>query len=129
MSGRKGYAVRNRLQEARMIRFRFFFAAAFLLSCSALLAQTTGNLEGKVTDPSGGALPGVTVEARSPALQGTRSVSTGFDGAYRFALLPPGEYTVTFKLEGFQPRVRPGVTVSLGKEAILDTKILVGIRD
>src|SRR6266550_6472824 len=110
----------NRPQEARMFRLRLFLAAAFLLSCVPLVAQTTGDLEGKVTDSTGAALPGVTIEARSRALQGARSVSTGFDGTYRFALLPPGDYNVTFKLEGLAPETRKNVTVSLGKDTSLD---------
>src|SRR6266550_7410367 len=110
----------NRPQEARMFRLRSFLAAALLLLCTSLLAQTTGDLEGKVTDSTGAALPGVTIEARSRALQGARSVSTGFDGTYRFALLPPGDYNVTFKLEGLAPETRKNVTVSLGKDTSLD---------
>src|SRR2546430_1491158 len=103
-----------------MFHLRSFLAAALLLFCTSLLAQTTGDLEGKVVDSTGAALPGVTIEARSPALQGTRGVSTGFDGAYRFAVLPPGDYTVTFKLEGLAPETRKNVTVSLGKDTSLD---------
>ena len=103
-----------------MFRFRFILFLSLLVSSTSLLGQTTGNLEGKVIDSSGAALPGVTVDVRSPALQGTRSASTGFDGAYRFVLLPPGDYAVTFKLEGLAPETRKNVTVSLGKDTSLD---------
>ena len=55
-----------------MSRFRFVLGLVSLLVCTSLFAQTTGNLAGKVTDANGAALPGVTVEARSPSLQGIR---------------------------------------------------------
>src|SRR5205085_10086801 len=45
------------------------------------------------------ALPGVTVEAASRVLQGVRTAVTDGQGLYRLPLLPPGDYTATFKLE------------------------------
>lgn len=71
---------------------------ALLASTRFLTAQTTGGITGLVTDDSGAPLPGVTVEARSPVLQGTKTAVTGNDGAYRLALLPPGAYTVASSL-------------------------------
>src|SRR5262249_29694442 len=47
-------------------------------------------------------LPGVLVTISSPALQGTRKTSTGPNGTYFFASLPPGDYTITFELQGLQ---------------------------
>ena len=76
-------------------------AAALLLAAAPAAAQTTGNIEGTVTDQSGGALPGVTVELSSPNLQGTRVATTGNDGRFRFISLPPGTYKVTGNLSGF----------------------------
>jgi hypothetical protein len=105
-----------------MVRFRLFGFIA-LLVCATAFAQTTGNLSGKVTDTSGAIVPGVTVELRSPSLQGTRNATTGADGIYRFAILPPGDYTVTFRLEGLAPEARRNVTVSLGKETALDVAL------
>ncbi|PYQ56364.1 MAG: TonB-dependent receptor, partial [Acidobacteria bacterium] len=103
-----------------MSRFRFVLGLVSLLVCTSLFAQTTGNLAGKVTDANGAALPGVTVEARSPSLQGIRTAATERDGSYRFALLPPGDYVVAFRLEGLAPETRKNVTVSLGKDTSLD---------
>jgi len=88
---------------------------------TSALAQTTGTIAGRVADSSGAALPGVTVEAKSPALQGTRVAVSDPRGDYRLALLPPGVYSVAYRLEGFAPETRRGITVSLGKETPLDT--------
>ena len=95
------------------------------LVAPALSAQTTGGLVGRVTDSNGGPLPGTTVEARSPALQGTRTALASSDGTYRLALLPPGNYDVSFKLEGLAPATRRGVVVSLGKESTVDMQLRV----
>jgi outer membrane receptor for ferrienterochelin and colicin len=62
----------------------------------------TGTISGQVVDSQSLALPGVTVTVESPNLQGKRSTTTSANGDYIFALLPPGEYTVSFELTGFQ---------------------------
>lgn len=85
---------------------RILFAlAAVLLVTQPLLAQgnPTARASGIVTtSDDGSALPGVTVTFESPNLQGERVVVTGANGGYSSPPLPPGEYTVTFQLEGFQ---------------------------
>jgi hypothetical protein len=59
-------------------------------------------IAGIVKDPSGAVLPGVTVEATSPALiEKSRTVLTDGTGQYRIVDLKPGIYTVTFTLSGF----------------------------
>lgn len=103
-----------------MLRPRSSLIAVLLLFLAAgAFAQTTGGIIGKVTDPSGAALPGVGVEARSTSMQGVRTDTTEADGAFRFALLPPGDYEIHFDLSGFRPEARR-ITVSLGKDATLD---------
>jgi outer membrane receptor for ferrienterochelin and colicin len=74
-----------------------------LALATALWAQgnPTGAIRGVVHDPDGLALPGVTVSVSSPALQGTRSVVTSSNGDFLIPFLPPGEYAVTFELQGF----------------------------
>ena len=95
-------------------------ACLILLGSGTILAQTTGSLVGRAADESGGVLPGVTVEAKSPSLQGTRIVVTDGAGRYRITLLPPGQYAVTFTRAGFLSEPKPDVTVSLGNETTLD---------
>jgi Carboxypeptidase regulatory-like domain/TonB-dependent Receptor Plug Domain len=103
--------------------FRRLLPLVCLLAVSPLLAQTTGSIGGRATDSSGAALPGVTVEATGRAVQGVRNTITESDGRYRLALLPPGEYTVTFKLEGFAAESRRMVEVKLGSETAVNAAL------
>jgi hypothetical protein len=78
-----------------------------------VLAEAQATLSGTVRDTSGAVLPGVTVEAASPALiEKARTAVTDSTGQYRITELPPGTYTLTFTLSGFGAVNRPGVTVS-----------------
>jgi outer membrane receptor for ferrienterochelin and colicin len=113
-----------------MLRLRLqFLFTILLLSPAILTAQTTGSLVGRATDESGGTLPGVTVEAKSPALQGSRVATTDGAGRYRLTLLPPGVYSVSFTLPGFAVDSKAGVTVGLAKESTLDTILRPAARE
>src|SRR3989442_7972256 len=86
--------------------------AGFLVLPPAL-ARAQATLAGVVKEASGGVLPGVTVEAASPALiEKTRSAVTDGTGQYRITELTPGAYTVSFTLTGFSTVKREGVAVS-----------------
>src|ERR1700709_381118 len=103
---------------------RCLLSIVLLLTAAAMaVAQTTGGIVGRATDESGGALPGVTVEARSPVLQGTRTVVTDATGASRLALLPPGDYTVSFNLDGFAKETRQDVHVGLDRDTTLTSTL------
>src|SRR5918997_1157282 len=82
-----------------------------VLSVPSVLAQgQSGTIAGVVRDTSGAVLPGVTVEASSPALiERSRSVVTDGQGNYTIVDLRPGTYTVTFTLAGFNAVRREGV--------------------
>jgi hypothetical protein len=84
----------------RALRFTILAVACLALATSAM-AQTSGSLSGRVT-AEGSALPGVTVTATSPAMQGQRVAITDAAGGYQFPFLPVGVYNVTFALDGFQ---------------------------
>jgi hypothetical protein len=99
-----------------------------LLSARVLPAQTTGDIEGTITDRSGTPLPGVTVEATSPRMQGIRVEVSGRDGKYRLLAVPPGKYLIKASLEGFQA-VEESVTVSLDSTETLDLRLRLAVRE
>jgi hypothetical protein len=77
-----------------------------------LAAHAQGSIAGAVKDPSGAVLPGVTVEAASPALiEQSRTAVTDSSGNYRITDLPPGTYSVTFTLTGFKTVRREGIII------------------
>ncbi len=111
------------MSSLRRLRQWLLPVVLFLAFAAALAAQTTGGIVGRVTDEAGGVLPGVSVEARSPALQGSRTAVTDSTGSYHLALLPPGDYTVTFTGQGFATQNKQGVAVSLSKDSTLNVEL------
>jgi hypothetical protein len=81
----------------------------------AAAQETRGSIEGIVKDTSGAVLPGVTVEARSPALVGVATATSDTDGVFRFPALSPGVYEVTATLAGFRTTKVENVQLSLGQ--------------
>ncbi len=109
-------------------RFTLVLSVCLLLLAPIVSAQTTGSIEGTVTDQNGGALPGVTVEITSPNLQGTRTATTGNDGRFRFASVPPGPYRVAAQLSGMGA-VQKNATVSLGATATVNMQMQVSAKE
>src|SRR5436305_14902851 len=93
---------------------RVLGAVAFvLLTAWTAAAQSGASISGVVKDASGAVLPGVTVEATSPALiEKVRSAVSDGSGQYRITELLPGTYTVTFALTGFSTVKREGIELS-----------------
>src|SRR5205823_6570444 len=84
-------------------------------------------IAGVVRDASGAVLPGVTVEAASPALiERVRSVVTDEQGQYRIVDLRSGTYTVTFTLPGFSAVRREGVELAANFTATVNAELKVG---
>lgn len=88
-------------------------------------ASTTGSINGKVADTSNAVLPGVTVSATSPALMGVQTSVTDGGGNYRFPALPPGTYTVTFELPGFNTLKRENIQIAMGFTATVNVELAV----
>src|SRR2546427_10025746 len=90
----------------------------------------SGSIAGVVRDATGAVLPGVTVEASSPALiEKIRTVVTDELGAYRIVELRPGTYSVTFTLPGFSTVKRDGIELTTGFTAAVSVDLSVGSVD
>jgi hypothetical protein len=81
---------------------------------------TSGEIRGRVTDPTGGTVPkaAVTVEDLEKGIR--RAVVTESDGEYRITGLPPSSYSVSVETAGFQKEIRKEVVVNVGQTLILD---------
>jgi hypothetical protein len=98
-----------------------------LALAASAAGQSSAGIIGVITDTSGAVLPGVTVTATGPALQVPSVVGVAdAKGEYRLTPLPPGTYTVTFELSGFQTVKRENVRLTLGFTATLDQPMGVG---
>ena len=98
-----------------------------LLPALAGAQGVSGTIAGVVRDTSGAVMPGVTVEASSPALiEKVRSVITDGEGLYRIVDLRPGTYTVTFTLPGFSTFRREGIELTSSFTANVNAELRVG---
>ena len=90
-------------------------------------AQAQGSIAGIVKDVSGAVLPGVTVEASSPALiEKVRTAITDGGGQYRIEDLRPGTYSTTFTLTGFTTVKRDGIEITGTFNATINAELKVG---
>ena len=114
---------------SRFIRTAAAWAVVFLLAATGLHAQsqaTNGAIEGTITDPSGGVLPGVTVTIVQTDTGIERTVVTNEKGIYRAPLLPIGNYTVSAELTGFKKFQQTEVRVVVGETTVVNAKLSVG---
>ena len=110
----------------RVIALRLITLSCLVLTPIVASAQTS-TISGTVKDASGGVLPGVTVEAASPALiEKIRSTVTSGSGTYSILALRPGAYTVTFTLPGFSTVVREGIVLTSDFTATVNIDLKVG---
>lgn len=110
------------------MRFGRMFVAsgllALLLGSPALAQVPTATLTGTVTHDRG-PLPGVLVTLKSPGLQGTRSTVTAVTGSFAVPQLPPGDYTVTFAISGFQTATRK-LRLSAAQTSPVEVEMVLG---
>ena len=94
-------------------------AMIVLCACAAIPAaaqQTTGNIQGRITDNQKAAVPGVTVTAKNARPVSPAPRSRDAEGIYRLNALPVGTYDLHAELAGFAPYERKGVVVNVGAD-------------
>jgi len=122
------------MKSASLLRSRLTFVALLTLLLGmcipSLLAQSAGTsgLSGTITDPSGAAIPNVTVTLTSNDTGQTRTATTGGDGQYKFTLLPPGSYKVRFVAAGFKTSEVGSVILNVTESPALDRSLEVGAQ-
>lgn len=106
-----------------LLRTATLLVTTVLLSASVRATmQEPGRLTGRVTDESGGALPGVTVTVTSPERE--TSINRVTDGIGRYSLpLPSGTYIVSFDLPGFLPQTRTDIVVEPSHDVAVDGQL------
>jgi outer membrane receptor protein involved in Fe transport len=104
--------------------FVLAFAIAVVLACSSVpaLAQGLGNaqLNGTVTDPSGGAISGASITLRNPATDVSYSATSNASGYYAVANLQPGTYELKASFAGFANYTQTGIVLSVGQVATIN---------
>ncbi|MDP2997355.1 MAG: carboxypeptidase regulatory-like domain-containing protein [Bryobacterales bacterium] len=107
------------------MKIRILVAVVVCLLAPALPAQTTGDLKGIITDPSGAAIPSAQLSLTNRDTAETRVVASDGEGRYMFALLKIGDYTVTVRADGFR-QTTAAVSVRSAEVASLNLKLEVG---
>jgi hypothetical protein len=98
-----------------------------ILSAQMVSAQVAnGTILGVVQDASGAVIPGVSVTVKNLDTGITRSVTTDEGGRYTVPNLTLGNYEVDGQLAGFQTEVRTGITITVGREAVVNLALKVG---
>ena len=108
----------------RFVRFLLLLVLALLVTSGAYAQSTSGTISGRVTDTQGLPIPGATVVATSPNLQGLRDTVTSVNGDYILSLLPSGTYTVVFELPGFATQTR---TVAVAPTQVVPLEVEMGL--
>src|SRR5215471_6547738 len=111
--------------SARWVRV-LALAASILLAAGSAAAQTTGLLQGTLTDPSGAIIPQAKVTAIQEGTDLPRSTVSDRRGEYGFPALAVGAYRVEIDAPGFKRYVREHVEVTLGHVVVVDAELELG---
>src|SRR5258705_2712455 len=111
----------------RFLRDISLVALMLVLATAVASAQlSTAELSGRVTDPSGAVLPGVTVTMTQTATRATRTAVTDADGAYVLSNLPTGPYQLEVSLQGFRSYVQNGMELKVGATPTINVPVELG---
>src|SRR6266852_4649009 len=109
-----------------MSRYLLVFLIGVILGGLVSAQVSTGTISGVVQDPSGAAIPGVMVTIRNVDTGTVRTLTTDAGGRYTAPDLSLGNYEVTGQQSGFQTEVRSGITLTVGREAVVNLGLKVG---
>ena len=111
----------------RAVRGALAFVLVFSLATSAAWAQlNTAELNGQVTDNTGGVLPGVTVTVSQTETGLQRTVVTDGSGAYVMTALPTGPYELEVALQGFRTYLQTGLVLTVGATPTVNVELELG---
>src|SRR5688572_2743572 len=116
----------NMISKFGAVLFALFF---YQLIAPAAFGQATGGLSGTVTDPNGALVEGANIGVKNTATNLTRNTTTNEDGRWTLALLPVGNYDVTYEKEGFKKSVTHNVGVEASVQRVVDVALEVGTTD
>src|SRR5258708_3603601 len=111
---------------------RFLLAIALLIAIvpfTAFAQSSNGSISGTATDDAGGVLPGVTITALNTATGLSRNTTSNPAGHYDLPLLPPGVYSVSSELSGFQPVKYDRIVVNVGSDSAVNFKLKQGVAE
>src|SRR4029077_18712192 len=109
----------------RNMQIRWVVAVVFCLALS-LRGQTGGDITGRVTDPSGAAIPNAAVTLTNNATNATRQAESTPDGFYTFGSVPPGVYSLRTEHPGFKTANTMNVEVQVQQTVRLDLTLQIG---
>src|SRR5439155_24545345 len=126
LQGRDGLSLRMRDLRSRTWLKWTFLCAVFLLPADSLAQMTTGTILGKVTDPSGAAVPGAQVTITNLGTRIVKTFATDEKGNYLVSYLLPGSYEVTAEKAGFKKSTQTGITLQVDQKARVDLALELG---
>ncbi len=103
------------------------FVLLFMMASAASFSQEfRSTISGRITDPSGAAVPGVAVVAVEKNTGSRSETSSGAEGEYSLPFLPPGPYTITAERSGFKKHSQEGITVGANQRLSVDVTLQIG---
>lgn len=100
--------------------------SALVCPCVALCTGTLGQISGKITDPSGAAIPHATITARNIATNAEQQVKANGQGFYAFTSLPVGGYEIIMQQSGFAKYRRTGIVINVDSALEVDATLQLG---
>jgi len=121
-------AILMQIVVPRRSTFAALLASAVIAACGLLSAQTggTGAISGAIMDPSGAMVPGAQVKVTEVATGATRTLLSNDRGLYVISLLPPGQYTLSVKKQGFKVATSSDVQVFVAEPTVVNVRMATG---